>query len=205
MENEWLHALGAVGLASVHNLPRRGKVLSSLVMLSSTSNKIAARYECDGKEVPRVLWRVRYTGQSLIARAKPAFKTKKQFKRAVELHLNWSNRIPTPFVALFGTREHAVNWAKSHFELGYDDVFLLKIDASKLGPIFQVRYLVQDSDIHTLLPESMYNDEFLVLRKITRRSIIWETYLSCIDEYSSEDSVRRSNEESNEDEDVLVG
>ncbi|KAF1795860.1 Protein kinase-like domain [Phytophthora cactorum] len=138
-------------------------------MLSSMSHKIAARYECDGKEVPRVLWRVRYTGQSLKARAKPAFKTKKQFKRAVELHLNWSNRIPTPFVALFGTREHAVNWAKSHFELGYDDVFLLKIDASKLGPIFQVRYLVQDSDIHTLLPESMYNDEFLVLRKITRR------------------------------------
>ncbi|KAG2807787.1 hypothetical protein PC111_g16772 [Phytophthora cactorum] len=177
MENEWLHALGAVGLASVHNLPRRGKVLSSLVMLSSMSHKIAARYECDGKEVPRVLWRVRYTGQSLKARAKPAFKTKKQFKRAVELHLNWSNRIPTPFVALFGTREHAVNWAKSHFELGYDDVFLLKIDASKLGPIFQ----------------------------ITRRSIIRETYLSCIDEYSSEDSVRRSSEESNEDEDVLVG
>ncbi|KAF1795856.1 Protein kinase-like domain [Phytophthora cactorum] len=124
-------------------------------MLSSMSHKIAARYECDGKEVPRVLWRVRYTGQSLKARAKPAFKTKKQFKRAVELHLNWSNRIPTPFVALFGTREHAVNWAKSHFELGYDDVFLLKIDASKLGPIFQVRYLVQDSDIHTLLPESI--------------------------------------------------
>ncbi|KAG6950757.1 hypothetical protein JG688_00014016 [Phytophthora aleatoria] len=128
---------------------------------------------------------------SLKARAKPAFKTKKQFKRAVELHLNWSNRIPTPFVALFGTQEHAVNWAKSHFKLGYDDVFLLKIDASKLGPIFQVRYLVQDSDIHTLLPDSMYNDEFLVLRKITRRSIIRETYLSCVDEYSSEDEQRR--------------
>ncbi|ETI32746.1 hypothetical protein F443_20503 [Phytophthora nicotianae P1569] len=197
MENEWLHAPRAVGLVSVRKLPRRKQVLSSFVMLSSTSSKIAARYECDGKEVPRVLWRVRYTGQSLKARAKPTFKSKQQFKRAVELHLNWSNRIPTPFVALFGTREHAVKWAKSHFELGYDDVFLLKIDASKLGPIFRVRYLLQDSDIH--------NDEFLVLRKITRRSIIRETYLSCIEDDSSEDSVGRSSEEASEEEDVFAG
>ncbi|KAG6594281.1 uncharacterized protein IUM83_15199 [Phytophthora cinnamomi] len=171
------------------------------------SSEIAARYQCDGKEVPRVLWRVRYTGQSLKARAKPAFKTKQQFKRAVELHLNWSNRVPTPFMSLFGTRELAVKWARRHFELGYDDAFLLKVDAAKLGPVFRVRYLVQDSDIHTLLPESMYNDEFLVLRKITRRSIIRETYLSCNDEYSSEDtgSFGRSSHESNEDDDVFLG
>ncbi|KAG7379133.1 hypothetical protein PHYPSEUDO_008941 [Phytophthora pseudosyringae] len=179
---------------------------ASLAMLSSTTNKIAARYECDGKEVPTVLWRVRYTGQSLKARAKPSFKTKTQFKRAVELHLNWSNRIPTPFVALFGTREHAVKWARRHFALGYDDAFLLKIDASKLGPVFRVRYLVQDSEIHTLLPESTYSDEFLVLRKVTRRSIIRETYLSCIDEYSSEDSAGRSSGEPHEEEDdVFIG
>lgn len=169
----------------------------SPVMLSSTSNTIVARYECDGKDVPRVLWRVRYTGQSLKARAKPAFKTKQQFKRAVEMHLDWSNRIPTPFVTLFGTREHAVKWAKSHFELGYDDVFLLKINASKLGSIFQARYLIQDPDFH--------NDEFLVLRKIPRRSIIRETYLSCAEGDSSDDSVGRSSEEASEEDDVFSG
>ncbi|KAE8893188.1 hypothetical protein PF010_g7954 [Phytophthora fragariae] len=176
-----------------------------MLMFSSTTSEIAARYQCDGKEVPKVLWRVRYTGQSLKAGAKPSFNTKQQFKRAVELHLNWSNRIPTPFVSLFDTREHAVQWARRHFELGYDDVFLLKIDAAKLGPVFRVRYLVQDSDIHTLLPESMYNDEFLALRKISRRSIIRETFVSCSDQYSSEDSAGRTSEESNEDDDVFAG
>ncbi|EGZ19323.1 hypothetical protein PHYSODRAFT_259785 [Phytophthora sojae] len=178
-----------------------------MLTLSSRSSEITARYQCDGKEVPKVLWRVRYTGQSLKARAKPSFKSKQQFKRAVELHLNWSNRIPTPFISLFGTQEHAVKWARRHFELGYDDVFLLKVDAAKVGPVFQVRYLVQDSDIHTLLPESMYNDEFLVLRKISRRSIIRETYLACSDESSSESSsAGRSSEESNdEDGDVFAG
>ncbi|GMF25893.1 unnamed protein product [Phytophthora lilii] len=176
-------------------------------MHSTTSSNIVARYACDGKEVPKVLWRVRYTGQSLKARAKPSFKTKQQFKRAVELHLNWSNRIPTPFICLFGTRAHAENWARRHYELGYDDVFLLKVDTSKLGPVFCVRHLVQDSDIHT--PQGMYNDEFLALRKIPRRSIIRETYLSCIDERSSEGSedsqFGRSSNESIEDSDVFVG
>lgn len=177
-------------------------------MLSSTTSKVTARYECDGKEVPKVLWRVRYTGQSLKARDKPSFKTKQQFKRAVELHLNWSNRVPTPFMSLFGSRERAVKWARGHFELGYDDVFLLKIDASKLRPLFCVRYLVQDTNIYALLPGSMYNDEFLVLRKISRRSIIRETYLSCSDENSSDESENcfgRSSNESNESDDVFNG
>jgi hypothetical protein len=173
-------------------------------MSSSTSAKIAARYECAGKEVPKVLWRVRYTGQSLKARAKPSFKTKQQFKQAVELHLNWSSRTPTPFVSLFGSRANAVQWARRHFQLGYDDVFLLKVDASKVGPVFRVRYLVQDSDIHTLLPQSVFNDEFLVLRKIPRRSLIRETYLSCSDEYSDEE--RRSDDSTKpEEEDSLNG
>ncbi|KAI9991728.1 hypothetical protein PInf_017078 [Phytophthora infestans] len=122
--------------------------------------------------------RMRWEGrtQSLVeTRAKPAFKTKQQFKRAVEMHLDWSNRIPTPFVTLFGTREHAVKWAKSHFELGYDD----------------------DPDFH--------NDEFLVLRKIPRRSIIRETYLSCAEGDSSDDSVGRSSEEASEEDDVFSG
>lgn len=153
-------------------------------MLSSTSDTIASYYECDGKQVPNVLWRVRYTGQSLKARAKPSFRSKEQFKREVELHLNWNNRIPTPFVALFGSRELAVKWAKRNFELGYDDVFLLKLDASKLGSIFRVN-----------------NDEFLVLRKINRRSIIRESYLTSIEEPSD---TGRSSEESSED-DVFLG
>ncbi|KAL3660689.1 hypothetical protein V7S43_012993 [Phytophthora oleae] len=155
------------------------------MLLSSTTTTIASRYACNGKEVPNVLWRVRYTGQSLKARAKPSFRTNQQFKRAVELHLNWSNRIPTPFMALFGSRELAVKWAKRHLELGYDDVFLLKLDASKLGPIFRVD-----------------NDEFLVLRKISRRSIIRESYLTSIED--SSDSAGCSSEESSED-DVFLG
>ncbi|OWY98050.1 hypothetical protein PHMEG_00031284 [Phytophthora megakarya] len=168
-------------------------------MLSSTTSNVAAR----GTQSV-VASEIRYTGQSLKARAKPSFKTKEQFKKALELHLNWSNRVPTPFMSLFGTREHAVKWARHHFELGYDDVFLLKVDASKLGSIFRVRYLVQDSDIDTKSSKDTYNDECLVLRKISRRSIIRETYLSCIDDYSDEDSVDRSSE-SIEDNDVFLG
>ncbi|OWY96584.1 hypothetical protein PHMEG_00033117, partial [Phytophthora megakarya] len=103
-----------------------------------------------------------------------------------------------------GTREHAVKWARHHFELGYDDVFLLKVDTSKLGAIFRVRYLVQGSDIDTQLSKDTYNDEFLVLRKISRRSIIRETYVSCIGDYSDEDSVDRSSESIEED-DVFLG
>ncbi|KAL4102445.1 hypothetical protein PRIC1_006190 [Phytophthora ramorum] len=172
----------------------------------STASKIAARYECDAAEIPNVLWRVRYTGQSLKARAKPSFKTKEEFKKAVERHLNWSSRMPTPFVSLFGSQDHAVKWARRHLELGYDDVFLLKVNASKLGSVFRVRYLVQDADIHTVLPEKMYNDEFLVLRKISRRSILRESYL---DEYLSEDSElslgRRSNESDGPEVDTFKG
>ncbi|OWY96585.1 hypothetical protein PHMEG_00033118 [Phytophthora megakarya] len=139
--------------------------------MPSTTAKIVAQYECD--QIPSKLYRVRYSGnQSLKSRCRPAFTVSNDFKTAVEQHLTWCSCEPTPFVSLFGDQNHAMNWAHHLLEHGYHDVVLLEIDSSRLGPLFRVRDLVTNHKVQTTLPEYMYQDEYLVLRKIPRRSII---------------------------------
>ncbi|GMF43715.1 unnamed protein product [Phytophthora fragariaefolia] len=115
----------------------------------------------------------RYSGnQSLKARAKPSFKSPSDFKTAVEYHLKWCSCEPTPFVSLFASKDHAETWARQLLDHGYRDVVVLEIDSGRLGPLFRVRELVELRGVHTTLPEHLYEDEFLVLRKISKRSVV---------------------------------
>ncbi|ETN16666.1 hypothetical protein PPTG_05824 [Phytophthora nicotianae INRA-310] len=140
--------------------------------LTPKTVRIADRYECQEDEIPRTLYRVQYDqSMSLRARANPVFTSRAHFKSAVEDHLVWGNREPSPFVSTFAHRQHAMNWANSQCQRA-EQVSLLELDASQLDRIFSVRDLVNYRNVHTNLPESMYEDEYLVLGKIRRRSIV---------------------------------
>ncbi|KAL4102444.1 hypothetical protein PRIC1_006189 [Phytophthora ramorum] len=147
--------------------------------MPSTTSNLVAQFECTEDQVPERLYRVRYSGnQSLKARVKPAFKSEGDFKQAVEQHLTWYSCERTPFVSLFANKDHAGTWAQRLLEHGYHDVVLLEVDASRLGSLFCVRDLVNRQGVHTTLSERMYEDEFLVLRKIPRRSVLDKTVVS---------------------------
>ncbi|KAG1697291.1 hypothetical protein DVH05_016575 [Phytophthora capsici] len=156
------------------------------------ASKIIRQFECSKNQVPNPLFRVQYSGnQSLKARCKATFKTTSDFKAAVELHLQWCSCKPTPFVSMFADREHATTWAQRLLEHGYTDVFLLEIDSSKLGSLFDVRELVIHQEIKTSVPEYLYEDEFLVLYEIPKTSIIRKTSVNrseTSDTYESSDS-----------------
>ncbi|KAG7379132.1 hypothetical protein PHYPSEUDO_008940 [Phytophthora pseudosyringae] len=141
--------------------------------MPSSTSKIVAQYECSEDHVPTRLYRIRYSGnQSLNSRARPSFKSSDEFKTAVELHLTWCSCEPTPFVSLFADQDHAEQWAQHLLGHGYRDVVLLEIDSSKLGPLFRVLELVDDQEVRTTLPEQMYEDEYLVLRRVPRGSVV---------------------------------
>ncbi|KAE8893186.1 hypothetical protein PF005_g7946 [Phytophthora fragariae] len=141
--------------------------------MPSTTSKIMAQYECGEGQVPARLFRVRYSGnQSLKARAKPSFKSPSDFKVMVESHLKWCSCEPTPFVSLFASKDHAITWARQLLGHGYRDVVLLEIDAGRLSPLFCVRDLVQHRGVRTTLPGYLYEDEYLVLRKIPKKSVV---------------------------------
>ncbi|KAG6615370.1 elongator complex protein 6 [Phytophthora cinnamomi] len=141
--------------------------------MPSTTSKIVAQYECREDQIPARLYRVRYSGNpSLKARAKPSFKSPNDFKATVEAHLTWCSCEPTPFVSLFASKDHAMTWAQHLLEHGYRDVILLDVDSGRLGPLFRVRDLVENREIRTTLPEHLYEDEYLVLRKIPKRSVV---------------------------------
>eukprot|EP00644_Phytophthora_capsici_P017060 jgi/Phyca11/130260/e_gw1.92.51.1 len=147
--------------------------------MTSTTLKIAALYACKDDEVPEVLWRVQYGDSSLKARAKPSFETELDLKRAVELHLVWANREPTPFVSLFESKRHATNWASYHLgRRRYNDFSLLKIKGSELNSVFRVRDLVQCKLVQTSITEQWYNDEFLALSELPHHSVMRVTDMS---------------------------
>jgi hypothetical protein len=116
---------------------------------------------------------------SLRARTVPAFKTRGKFKEAVKRHLTWAHRKPTTFVSTFADREHAINWATQRVNrcIFDDAVSVLTLDVDCLGPIFCVRDLVEDPGVKTKLPESMYQDEYLVLQEIHPESIRGKTII----------------------------
>jgi hypothetical protein len=156
--------------------------------MPSTASKIAAQFACSAEKLPDKLYRVRYSGnQSLKARTRPAFKSTRAFKQIVELHLKWCSCEPTPFVSLFATESHAASWAQHLLEHGYRDVVILEIDPSRLSALFRVWELVDRKDVSTTLPQYMYDDEFLVLRKIPRRSIVNKTAVARDDAVELED------------------
>ncbi|KAG3090022.1 hypothetical protein PI124_g17318 [Phytophthora idaei] len=141
---------------------------------------IANRYECRENEIPASLYRVQYDeSTSLTARGDPVFNTNAEFKTAVQDHLNWYNRQPTPFVSTFADYQHALNWANRLIGNGRArQVVILELDASKLGWLFSVSKLVKNGHITTHLPENMYQDEYLVLSSISSQSIIRKTVVS---------------------------
>ncbi|KAF1792463.1 hypothetical protein GQ600_11210 [Phytophthora cactorum] len=142
-------------------------------------------YEIGGKTVqfsiifggggPARLFRVQYDGNtSLTARTELGFRSELEFKTNVELHLDWYNSYPTPFVSTFSSRQHAENWANQRVNKGDRDVVILELDPRQLGPIFCVRHLVKHPrlQVDTKLPENMYRDEYLVLHEIREGSIM---------------------------------
>ncbi|KAG7377206.1 hypothetical protein PHYPSEUDO_012023 [Phytophthora pseudosyringae] len=183
-----------------HSIPA-AQVSSSAMALTEDAANIVRRYECCEGEIHVLvtLYRVRYDESNLLtARATPAFGTREEFKSAVEMHLIWINRVPTPFVSLFASLQHAVNWANRRKENHPgEEVAILYLDVEQLGPIFSVRHLVEERNVYTHLPESMYRDEYLVLGEIPRTSVTEETVVGpprVPVEFSSDDE--NSDEES---------
>ncbi|POM62011.1 hypothetical protein PHPALM_28881 [Phytophthora palmivora] len=152
--------------------------------------------------MPPRLFRVRYDrSMSLTARTTPDFSTESEFERDVEQHLDWSNPNPTPFVSTFSVRRHAENWAYKRAERGCSDVVILELDPKELGPIFSVQYLVQSQFVHTNLPDDTYEDEYLVLDEICKRSIIDKKIVQVDESNSDSDESDFDSDESDFDSD----
>ncbi|KAG2807790.1 hypothetical protein PC129_g13241 [Phytophthora cactorum] len=99
-----------------------------------------------------------------------------EFKTAVQDHLDWYNRQPTPFVSTFADYQHALNWANRLIDNGRArQVMILELDAFKRGWLFSV---LKNGHITTHLPENMYQDEYLVLSSISSQSIISKIVVS---------------------------
>ncbi|KAF1333746.1 hypothetical protein FI667_g2599, partial [Globisporangium splendens] len=131
--------------------------------------EIVEAYRC---QPPSTLWRVQYDGHSLHARASPAFQDEGKFKDAIELHLDWSNRQPTPFVSSFESQFHAVNFANVLLQRGRSNTRIYQIDTIYLGPVFRVRDMVDKLGFCPNLPERTYWDEYLILNGIPKQSVV---------------------------------
>jgi hypothetical protein len=103
------------------------------------------------QQIPTRLYRVHYlssmtTRDTSGLRAQDGSTNSADHSSVVE-HLNWSSDVPSPWISLFDTEEHAVRWAQYHqiarriMGLREERFYVLEIDRRELGIVVSVARL----------------------------------------------------------------
>lgn len=95
---------------------------------------------------------------------------------AITKHLNWNRTYGSSFITLFGSKQHAKNWAMKRCLANGKECQVLTIDVNKLGKSAYVFDAGQIANMSTL---DMYrsalrsiNDEFLVAWRVSEDAIV---------------------------------
>lgn len=98
---------------------------------------------------------------------------------AMQSHLNWRSKNPSPFISLFDDKNHAINWAKklvSNRRAEAEDVVILIYDAHMVRCYDQQRII----KVHDVIPNfSWYKDEWLVEGFVQGEAFLEEIKLMC--------------------------
>lgn len=100
------------------------------------------------------------------------FANQTDLKRAVEIHLDSHNEVPTPFLSTVDNRAHAVTWISNFHDNTGIMGFLHELDTAKLGPVFRVLDLMSELGVRPKADQTTYWNEYLVLGEIPRESIL---------------------------------
>lgn len=140
-------------------------------------------YQIPRHHYPLTLYRIDYPGAQATYDSESGFQAAGSFtpyhvtglRRAVEYHLNWRSRIPSPFISAFRNRQHAENWANvwrgnNDYQRCY--MIEMRIDADDGVVLFRLGYLVDRLGISTPLLPSQYSSEYLCFRQIPAEVVV---------------------------------
>lgn len=134
-------------------------------------------YQVPRRHLPLTLYRVDYPGARATYSKRQGFQaagtfTPQQFtglRRAVEYHLNWHSKVPSPFISAFRNKQHALNWANIWRRNNKNKkccITEMKVYADDDVVLFRLGYLVDKLGISTELHPSQYQSEYLFFRHI---------------------------------------
>ncbi|KAG8811294.1 hypothetical protein FRC19_004003 [Serendipita sp. 401] len=137
-------------------------------------------YKLDRQEFPVTLYRVDYPGCKTTYSQEEGFQAQGNFtpyydynlRSAVEYHLNWNCKVPSPFISTFENRQHARNWARDWREKHHNQlchILEIRLEANHGVAVFRVADLVDELGISTDSP-----DEYLCLHWIPSEAVVWK-------------------------------
>ncbi|KAG8852732.1 hypothetical protein FRB91_006066 [Serendipita sp. 411] len=140
-------------------------------------------YKLRRQEFPITLYGVDYPGSQTAYSEEEGFQADSDFtpyyttglRNAVEYHLDWQCRIPSPFISTFSNREHARNWARTWRENNDNEmcyIVEMRIKANDGVTVFRLADLVNELDIPTSLHASQYRSEYLCFRHIPAETVV---------------------------------
>lgn len=134
-------------------------------------------YKCT--HLPKTLWRVTHfgtqsgqdldTGDLVASDSDRIISDSLKLKQAVENHFNWRCRLPSCFLSVFSSEQHACTWAAQR-EIARGDVYIHEIDTTALPAtayVFSAVDLITDLDI--AYPYA--TNEFIFLYRIPSASL----------------------------------
>ncbi|KAG1876983.1 hypothetical protein C8R48DRAFT_768550 [Suillus tomentosus] len=94
-------------------------------------------------------------------------------RRQLELHMDWSNRRPTPFISVTSSRGRALDFALTLWNMRGSAVSIAKIDSSQLEreDVYWMCDLVEYTGAH-IKPEAMNKYEYLCVGSIPASAVI---------------------------------
>ncbi|KAK6518442.1 hypothetical protein TWF506_005596 [Arthrobotrys conoides] len=108
-----------------------------------------------------------------------------QLAKEFETHFDWYSDEPSHFISMFGTENHALNWARKQLRRGKAQIaMMMEIDPDEIKnafgryiPILRVSEVIENNP--SLLPDGIekdwVRDEYLALYKIPGEAIM-KTY-----------------------------
>ncbi|PVG03481.1 hypothetical protein CPB86DRAFT_793410 [Serendipita vermifera] len=146
------------------------------------SYSIMDSYQLGPGDFPLTVYRVDYPGAQTTWSPRWGFQAASTFtplraaglRNAVQYHLDWQNRVTSPFISVFGSWQHAKNWANRWFENNNQICYLVEIrlEANDDIRVLRVRTLVDRLGITTRLDPSQYHSEYLCFQRIPSEVVI---------------------------------
>lgn len=139
-------------------------------------------YRVRRRNFPLTVYRIDYPGAQTTYSQQWGFQSAGNFtpyhvnglRNAVTYHLDWQCRTPSPFISVFGNRQHAENWAQlwNDRNSGTCYIVTITIQAEDDVIVFRVANLINRLGVTTSLHPSQYHSEYFCFRRIPAEAIV---------------------------------
>jgi hypothetical protein len=145
------------------------------------SSSVLDSYRIDEENFPLTLYRVHWPGAQTTYSLQGGFQAASNFtpyrvnglRNAVDNHLDWGCRIPSPFISTFGNRRHAEKWARKWSKNNGNepcDIAVIRIKKKHGVMVFYAPDLIRGLRIDT---EYDTRSEYLCFHHIPSEAIKW--------------------------------